>query len=125
MGILLAAAGFMAWTGPSSWGGPAEADSALRLHSAWDVPAYFYVGVPVMAAAVALASFMRPERAWRWPLWLVGGHQLGVMVIGLGMQSGLSLILLTIILGILLAAGFAVPAMLGAMAARAMAERAY
>jgi hypothetical protein len=47
------------------------------------------------------------------------------MVIGLGMQSGLSLILLTIILGILLAAGFAVPAMLGAMAARAMAERAY
>jgi len=78
-----------------------------------------------MALAVAIAAFLKLERVWRWPLWLVGGHQLGVMLVGLGMQSAPSLLILTIILAILLAAGFAVPAMLGAMAARALAERAY
>ena len=78
-----------------------------------------------MALAVGFAAFMRPERAWRWPLWLVAGHQTGVLLVGLGMQSGLSLIILTLILAVLLAAFFFVPALLGSMAARWLAERAY
>jgi hypothetical protein len=122
---LLAATGLIVWTGLSIWGGLASADGGFRLREAWDVAAYFYVGLPIMALAVAIAAFLKPERVWRWPLWLVGGHQIGVMLVGLGMQSAPSLLILTIILAILLAAGFAVPAMLGAMAARAMAERAY
>jgi hypothetical protein len=120
-GALLALVGLATWIGVSAWGG----FSGSRLREAWDISAYFYVGVPVMAVAVAVVAFLRPERAWRWPLWLVAGHQLGVMFSGIGMQSGLSLAILTIIFAILLTVVFAVPAMLGAMAARAMAERAY
>ena len=124
-GVLLALLGLATWIGVSAWGGMSGSETGFRLREAWDVSAYFYVGVPIMAGAVAIVAFLKPERAWRWPLWLVGGHQLGVLFIGLGMQSALSLVLLTIILAILLAACFAVPAMVGAMAGRALAERAY
>jgi hypothetical protein len=123
-GLLLAATGLIAWLSLSVWSGLA-ADEAFRLREAWDLPAYLYVGVPIMALAAAIAGFVQPERPWRWSFWLVGGHQLGLLVTGVGMQSGLSLILLTIILAVLLAVGFAIPAMLGAMAARALEERAY
>lgn len=125
-GLLLAATGLIVWTSLSLWGGVAtSSETGFRLREAWDLPAYLYVGLPIMAFAVALAAFRQPERPWRWSLWLVGGHQLGVMVVGVGMQSGLSLVLLTLILAVLLAVGFTVPAMLSAMAARALAERAY
>jgi hypothetical protein len=125
IGIVLAATGLITWIGLSVWGGLAASDMGFRLREAWDISAYFYVGLPIMAAAVAIAAFVSPERVWRWPLWLVGGHQLGVMLVGLGMQSVPSLLILTIVLAVLLAAFFAVPAMIGAMAARALAERAY
>jgi hypothetical protein len=124
-GAVLALIGLATWVGVSFWAGHSGAEASFRLREAWDVSAYFYVGIPIMAAAVAVVAFLRPERAWRWPLWLVAGHQLGMLIVGVGMQSALSLTLLTIILAILLAAFFAVPAMVGAMAARAMAERAY
>lgn len=125
IGVLLAATGLTTWASMSIWGGFTVDEAGFRLSEAWDVPAYFYVGVPIMALAVALAAFVRPERPWRWPVWLVGGHQLGVLAFGLGMQSGLSLLLLAIILGIMLTVGFAIPAMVGAMAAKALAERVY
>jgi hypothetical protein len=124
MGILLAATGLLVWTGLSIWGGVGSPEG-FRLREAWDTNAYFTIGIPIMALAVAAASFVRPRRIWRWPLWLVAGHQLGVLLIGLGMQSGLSLILLTLILAILLAAFFAIPALLGSMAARRLMQRAY
>jgi hypothetical protein len=124
-GALLALFGLAAWIGLSVLAGLSGAEMGFRLREAWDISAYFYVGIPIMAAAVAVVAFLRPERAWRWPLWLVAGHQLGMLIVGVGMQSALSLVLLTIILAILLAAFFAVPATVGAMAARAMAERAY
>ena len=125
LGILVAGLGFVMWTALSVLGGLVSDESAFRLREAWDTAAYFYVGIPVMALAVGIAAFIRPERAWRWPLWLVGGHQIGVLLIGLGMQSGLSLILLTLILAVLLTAFFFVPALIGAMAARWLAEQAY
>ncbi len=123
-GILLAASGLVTWVSLAVWGG-LETDGAFYLREAWDLPAYLYVGLPVMALAVGIAAFLRPERPWRWPLWLVAGHQLGMLVTGVGMQSLPSLLLLTIILAVLLVVGFTIPAMLGAMAARAMEERAY
>lgn len=125
MGMVLAAMGLLVWTSLSVMGGLSAPDPEFRLREAWDTSLYFYVGLPAMAAAVAIASFIRPRRPWRWPLWLVAGHQAGVMLIGLGMQSGLSLLLLTLILAILLATVFAIPAFLGSMAARALMERAY
>jgi hypothetical protein len=112
----LAVTGFFVWAGLSFLGGNGEA---------WDNEAYLYVGVPVMALAVAAAGFLNPERPWRWALWLVGGHQLGMLLLGLGMQSGFSLLILTLALGALLAVGFALPAFVGAEAARRLAERAY
>jgi hypothetical protein len=125
LGSLLAAIGLSVWTGLSIWGGASSSEEGFRLREAWDVSAYFYVGIPLMALAVAAAAFVHPERAWRWPVSLVAGHQLGVMLVGVGMQSGLSLVILTLSIGILLAAMLGVPAMLGAMAARALEERAY
>jgi hypothetical protein len=125
MGIVVAGLGLVMWTALSVFGGLASDEPAFRLREAWDTGAYFYFGIPVMALAVGLAAFIQPERAWRWPLWLVAGHQVGVLLIGLGMQSGLSLILLTLILAVLLTAFFFVPALIGAMAARWLADQAY
>jgi hypothetical protein len=125
MGVLVAATGLLTWVTLSVVGGLAAGDAEFRLREAWDTSLYFYVGLPLMTAAVALASFIRPRRPWRWPLWMVLGHQTGVMLVGIGMQSGLSLILLTFVLAILLATFFAIPALLGSMAARALMERAY
>ena len=124
IGALLATTGLITWTSVSLWSG-VSAGAGLDMHEAWQTPAYFYIGVPIMALAVAAAAFLMPDRPWRWALWLAGGHQLGLLVLGVGMQSGLSLVLATLILGILLAVGFVVPAMLGAMVGRAMTERAY
>jgi hypothetical protein len=120
---LLAATGLLVWTGLSVWGGMGE--EAFRLREAWDTQAYFVLGVPVMALAVAIAAYRVPERIWRWPLWLVAGHQAGVLIVGLGMQSGLSLIILTMMLAVLLAVFFAVPAVAGSLLARRIGERAY
>ena len=114
------------WTALSVFGGLVTHDeSAFRLREAWDTAAYSMSASRSMALAVGLAAFIQPERAWRWPLWLVAGHQTGVLLVGLGMQSGLSLILLTLILAVLLTAFFFVPALIGAIAARWLAEQAY
>ena len=123
-GLILAATGLVVWTGLSAWGGLAGPDD-YRLREAWDTQAYFALGLPLMALAVAMAGFYIPERIWRWPLWLVGGHQLGVLMIGLGMQSGVSLLLLTVMLGVLLAVIFALPALAGSLLARRVVERSY
>jgi hypothetical protein len=123
MGAILAGIGFIVWTGLSVLGG-ATAEIGSGLREAWDTTAYFYLGVPLMALAVGFAAFVRPSRPWRWPLWLVGGHQIGVLLVGLGMQSGLSLLLLTLMLAVLLAALFSVPALIGALARLYLAERA-
>src|SRR4051812_4059905 len=80
-GVLLAALGLVVWTGLSVWAGFVTTELSFRLREAWDTPAYFYVGMPLMALAVAAIGFMRPERAWRWPLWLVAGHQAGVLLV--------------------------------------------
>lgn len=125
LGFLLAAMGLTVWTGLSVWGGFGDTEPGFRLREAWDTAAYLYVGLPAMAIAVALAGFHIPERAWRWPLCLVGGHQAGVLMIGVGMQSGLSLLLLTLVLAVLLAAFFTVPAVVGSFVARRRDARVF
>ena len=124
-GILLVGVGFAIWTGLSIWAGLATGEMDFRLREAWDAPAYFYVGLPLMAAAVGVAAFVIPQRAWRWPILLVAGHQVGMLLVGLGMQSELSLFILTLMLAIILAAFLFIPAMLGSTAARMLAGRAY
>jgi hypothetical protein len=124
-GLALAAAGFFVWVALSIVGGLTTTEPGFHLRDAWDTAPYFYVGVPIMVLGVAVVAFLHPERAWRWPLWLVSGHQVGVLTVGLGMQSGLSLLILTLILAVLLSALFAIPALIGAEAARRLTERAY
>jgi hypothetical protein len=118
-GPMLAGTGLLLWTGLSVWGGMG-ADSGFRLREAWDTAAYFYLGLPAMALAVAIAAFYMPRRIWRWPLWVVGGHQAGVLLVGIGMQSGLSLIILTMLLAVILIVVLAVPALVGSVLARRM-----
>ena len=124
IGLTLAMTGLAVWIGLSILAG-LGAEDGFRLREAWDTQAYLYLGVPVMGLAVAAAAFLLPERVWRWPLCLVAGHQMGVLAGGLGMQSGLSLILLTLILAVLLAAFFTLPALVGRVVAKRLAERAY
>jgi hypothetical protein len=97
----------------------------VQLREAWDTGAYFLLGVPLMALAVTAASFVAPSRAWRWPLWMAGGHQAGVLAAGAGMQSGLSLALLTVIVVVMLATVLAIPAEVGSRLNRYVLARAY
>jgi hypothetical protein len=122
--ILLAITGFIVWTGFSVWAGLANA-GAFHLREAWASSAYFYVGAPLMAMAVGLAAFHFPQRAWRWPVSLVAGHQVGILLVGVGMQSRLSLLILTVIMAILLAAFFTIPALVGSTVARHLSARAF
>jgi hypothetical protein len=121
-GALLAGLGFTVWLGLSVWAGFDTGEPRFRLREAWDCSAYLYVGLPVMVAAVAVAGFEQPQRVWRWPLWLVAGHQLGMLLVGVGMQSEFSLLLLTAILAIMLAAFLFIPALIGSTAARILAR---
>ena len=117
-GVALAAIGLAVWTVLSVWSGMEPRGSGRYWGEAWNTTAYFFVGVPTMAVAVAFAAFRTPERCWRWPLWLVAGHQSGLLFGGLGMQSGVSLVILAVIIAMLLGVVFAIPAFLGALLAR-------
>ena len=117
-GPLLAATGLTVWTALSIWAAIGPHEPAFGIREAWNTNAYFLLGLPFMAAAVGVAAYQIPERCWRWPLWLVAGHQIGMMLGGLGMQSGLSLVILALIIATLLAALFAIPALIGGHLAR-------
>lgn len=125
LGLTLAVTGFLVWTALAILGGASPFETSLRLHETWDMTPYLYAGVPIMVIVVLVAAFLRPDQALLWPLWLVAGHQTGVFLIGLGKQSGLSLVILTLALGMLLAVGFAVPALASANVSRRLAEQAY
>src|SRR3712207_5409978 len=86
-GPALAILGLSVWMGLSVWSGIEPDGPGSHFDGAWNTPAYFLVGVPLMAVAVAVAGFHWPHRCWRWAVWLVAGHQCGVIAGGLGMQS--------------------------------------
>lgn len=119
-GLALAATGLAIWTSLAAWGGASGHGAGFHLREAWNTSAYFYLGLPLMALAVALAAYLAPQRPWRWPLWLVGGHQAGLLLVGLGMQTGLSLLILTLALAILLAVILSLPAFIGSRIARSL-----
>jgi hypothetical protein len=118
----LAGVGLIVWLGLSILGGFTE--SGFRLREAWDTALYLYVGLPIMALAVACSAVLHPSRAWRWPIWLVGGHALGVILTGIALRSGPTLLVPTTILGIMLVVLFAIPAYL-AVGARALYFRSF
>lgn len=54
---LAAAAGILVWVAVSSMSGRREA---------WDSPAYFQVGIPVLCLVSVVLGYFSPDRAWRW-----------------------------------------------------------
>jgi hypothetical protein len=47
-------------------------------HEAWDRAAYFVVVMPLLSIVSALAAWLAPQRAWRWPAALALGQLLGL-----------------------------------------------
>ena len=53
---------------------------------AWDAPAYFTVGIPMMCVVIFAISYWFPRRAWRWALSMAIGQSVA-MVMGGGSAS--------------------------------------
>ena len=106
-GAIALATGFGVWVALSLGG--------ERIVEAWDTNAYFDVGIWVMALAVAVAGFVAPRRVWRWSLWMVAGHVLGIIAVhppgmGLGLLP-LAILIMYLPMTVLLV----IPALIGGM----------
>ncbi len=65
---------------------------------AWDAPAYFTIGIPVMCLVVFVLGYRFPQRAWRWALCMAVGQSVA-MVLGGGSASlwPLAIIAMTVV----------------------------
>lgn len=90
MTILCAAAGFAVWAGISVAAG-GEREGEFYVREAWDTPAYFWLGLPLLALAAGIAGYIAPGRSWRWPLWIVAGQAVAMIFVH---PAGTSLALL-------------------------------
>jgi hypothetical protein len=76
-GGMLACAGFGIWAIFSLM--PALAGQGVR--EAWDSAPFWILGVPLLLALHGLAGALTEDGAWRLPLWAIGGHIAGMMLI--------------------------------------------
>ncbi len=110
-------AGLVVWVA-LSYAGQREPLGALIVREAWDSSLYWTLGIAVFAAAAFAAGFIAPRQIWRWPLCMVAGHALGmVLVHPEGTDLGL-LPMAIMFVAIPLAAILLVPAFVGAVLAR-------
>jgi hypothetical protein len=118
--VTLAVAGFLGWAvlallpalDAYQTGGP------LRIREAWDTAPYFPVAVPAMALVQVAVAYFNPVRPWQGPLWLLGGHTLGMALIH---PAGTSLGLLPLsilFVGVPLYVVFLIAALIGSGIAR-------
>lgn len=49
---------------------------------AWDAPAYFSIGVPVMCVVIFAVSHRFPQRTWRWALSMAVGQSVAIVMGG-------------------------------------------
>lgn len=65
---------------------------------AWDAPAYFTIGIPVMCLVIFALGYWFPQRAWRWVLCMAFGQSVA-MVLGGGSASlwPLAIIAMTVV----------------------------
>lgn len=65
---------------------------------AWDAPAYFSIGIPMMCLVIFALSYWFPQRAWRWALSMAIGQSVA-MVLGGGSASlwPLAIIAMTVV----------------------------
>ena len=76
-GMILAGAGFAVWAVFSLL--PVLSGHGIR--EAWDMTPYWILGVPLLLALHGLAGALTEEGAWRLPLWAIGGHIVGMLLI--------------------------------------------
>jgi hypothetical protein len=118
--LALAIAGLLGWTvfallpALDSYmaGGP------LRIREAWDTSAYFVFALPAMFLVQTAVAYLEPAKSLRGPLWLLGGHVLGIVLVHPpGMSLGL-LPLAILFVGLPLYILFVVAALIGSAIAR-------
>lgn len=76
-GTILAVAGFAVWALFSLM--PALAGYGIR--EGWDTALYWIFGIPLLLTLHGLAGALTDEGTWRLPLWAIGGHIAGMMLI--------------------------------------------
>jgi hypothetical protein len=90
----------------------------LRGREAWDMPSYFVVSLPFMAAVAGFAAWRAPARAWRWPLWVIGGQ----LAAALAFHGGGNLLPLGVIVFLILGAPLFIAAAVASRIARRKGE---
>jgi hypothetical protein len=75
--LLTAIAGFAVWTLFSI---PLLTGRA-GIREAWDFPAYWHVGIPLLLLLAAAAGCFSKDVPWKLALWAVAGHFLGVVLV--------------------------------------------
>ncbi|GEM_PF-1201263 len=82
---------------------------------AWDAPAYFTVGIPMMCLVIFALGYWFPHRAWRWALSMALGQSVAI-VMGGGSASlwPLAIIAMTVV---------SVPQFIVAMVASGIAKK--
>lgn len=76
-GTILASAGFGVWALFSLL--PVLSGHGIR--EGWDTMPYWVVGIPLLLVLHALAGVLTDGGAWRLPLWTIGGHILGMVLV--------------------------------------------
>ena len=105
--VLVASAAVAAWLVP--W-------LLLDGKEAWDHWSYFLVAIPVMTIVAAYAGYSAKTGAWRWPLVLIAGQAVTLLLLeGLGNLFPLGLVVFVI---------FAIPMMIAAVIGAWLSRRA-
>jgi hypothetical protein len=82
---------------------------------AWDGPLWWFVTVPVLTITSGVLGYLTPERVWRWPLWIIAGELVAILLTSGG---NIGLLPLAVILVFLpLGIGFTIVAVIGGLVA--------
>lgn len=81
-GLALACVAFLVWSLFSvlPWM-TAQPGRAFAIREAWDTDAFWMIGVPVLVLAQGIAGALSRGRLWHQPLWTLGGHFAGVLLV--------------------------------------------
>jgi hypothetical protein len=75
---ILALAGFAAW---ASFAVMPLFSGHVSMREAWDTSAYWSVGIPLLLAVQMAGGALLRGPCWGEPLWTLGGHFLGVVLL--------------------------------------------